>query len=147
MAESVGEVDPRVNDRQGDEILESGHAEGDEEPSQRQLDGVEAVVLRGLVAGQVIAREYLRQRRTRTFSSDSEAGGIDSNGVERQGHEVPRPFNHVGGTVDLAALVSNHRWSLAIVQSETDGDLNDVVPHDGLQALPFRHVIPLELVF
>ena len=51
MAESVGEVDPRVHDGQGDEILESGHAEGDEESSQKQLDGVEAGVWGGLVAG------------------------------------------------------------------------------------------------
>ena len=49
--------------------------------------------------------------------------------------------------MDLAALISNHRRSVAIIQSETDGDLDDVVPHDGFQALPFRNVVPLDLVF
>ncbi len=49
--------------------------------------------------------------------------------------------------MDLAALISNHGWSVAMIQCETDGDLDDVVPHDGLQALPFGNVVPLEFVF
>ncbi len=54
VAESVGEVDPRIHNRQGDEILENRDAEEDEEFSQRQLDGVQTSVLRSLLAGQVI---------------------------------------------------------------------------------------------
>ena len=38
VAESVGEVDPRIHDRQGDEILECRHTEEDEESGQTQLD-------------------------------------------------------------------------------------------------------------
>ena len=81
MAKSVGEVDPRIHDGQGDEILESRHAEENEESGQRQLDGVQPSVLRGFLAGQVIASQYLRQSRTLTFGGNSEAVGIDSNGV------------------------------------------------------------------
>ena len=102
---------------------------------------------RSLPAGLIVASQYLRQSRTRAFGCDGETVGIDSHGVERHGNQVPRTSNHTGGAVDLAALVSNHGRSVAMIQSETDGDLDDVVPHNSLQALPFRNVVPLELVF
>lgn len=52
-----------------------------------------------------------------------------------------------GHPLNLAAVVSNHRGSVADVQKQPDGDLKNVVSYHGDETLPFGDVVPLQLVF
>ena len=54
--------------------------------------------------------------------------------------------DHAGDPVSLAALVPNRRGSASVIQEQPDGDLHDMIPHNGLEALPSCDVVPLELI-
>ncbi len=143
VAEAVGEVDPRVDDDEGEGVL-GGRVEVIEgESREGEFEGCWGVV--GDCGG--ATDEELGEGWAGAGGREAESFGVDAEGGQEDGDDVSEAAEGEGGGVGSAGFVADHGWAAAVVQDETDGDLHDVVADDGFEAFPFGDVVPLEFLF
>lgn len=151
VAEAVREVDPRVDDDEGYEVLQGGDEDVGGEGGEGEVERGE-VVLGGLVRGGddgcevVAAADDAGEGWAGALGGVAELLGVDADGVQDDGDDMASVVDHVGGVVDSASFVTDHWWAGAVIEEQADGDLDDMITDDAFEAFPSGDVIPFQLV-
>lgn len=143
MAKAVCEIDPGVDDDEGEEVLEGRRENAGEEFGEEEFDGGE-----GVGDGWVlVASNYSSEGGAGALCCVAELFCIDTNGVQEDWDDAASPLEDGGGVVDLASLVPGHCWAVAVAENKADGDVQEMVADDCFEAFPSCDVVSLELIF
>lgn len=149
VAETVREVDPRVDDDEGYEVLQGWDEDVGGEGGEGEVERGEVVLGGGghdRCEVVVAAADDAGEGWAGALGGVAELLGVDADGVQDDGDDTASVVDHVGGVVDSASLVTDHWWAGAVIEEQADGDLDDMITDDAFEAFPSGDVVPFQLV-
>ena len=141
VAEAVGEVDPGVDDDEGECVLEHGHSIRDDGVGQAKFESC------GLLLLVVTPGDYVCEAGAGALRCDTQLLGVNADCSQCQWDDASNVSKCQGGGMDFASFVTDHGWSIPGIEKKANGNLHHMIAYDYFQALPFGDVISLELVF
>ncbi|KAL9024627.1 MAG: hypothetical protein Q9196_006381 [Gyalolechia fulgens] len=139
VAEAVGEVDPGVDDGEGEEELRGGREDAGRGSGEEEFGGGEG--------WGVAASDDSGEREAGAAGCVTELLGVDPDRGQEDGDDAASAAEDGGGVVDPASFVTGHGGAVPVVaEGEADGDLHHVVADDGLEAFPSRDVVSLDFI-
>ena len=145
MAQAVGEVDPGVDDDEGEGVLEHGDSKCDDRVGESRFESPDCGGLLLLLV--MMPSDYMCEEGAGALRCGTQLLGVNADGSQCQWDDAAKASKSEGGGVDFASFVADHGWSVPGIEKKANGNLHHMIADDYLQALPFCDVVSLELIF